>query len=71
MLKGYISIVDGTEIQILQPSKEPYQKEHYLVKKKQHSLNVLIIVLLNGEIKYLSPIDSGSNDQTIWDHENL
>lgn len=71
MLKGCISVVDGTEIRISRPATEPHQKKHYSVKKKQHSLNVLVIVLLNGEIIYLSPIDAGSCDQTIWNHENL
>jgi hypothetical protein len=40
-------------------------------EKKQHSLNVLVIMLLSGEIIYLSPIDMGSCDQTIWNNEEL
>jgi hypothetical protein len=30
-----------------------------------------VIVLLSGEIIYLSPIDTGCSDQTIWNNEEL
>jgi hypothetical protein len=71
MLNGCISVVGGTEIQILLPTTEPHKKKHYSVKKKQHLLNILVLVLLNGEIIYLSPINAGSCNQMIWNHENL
>jgi len=68
-MRNCISVVDGTEFQMKRPSIEPYQTELYSVKKKQHSLNMLIIVLLDGPIIYLSCVDRGSNDQSLWNRE--
>jgi hypothetical protein len=55
----------------LQPAKEPYQNQHYSAKKKQHTLNMLVIVLLSGEIIALSPIVTGSCNQTIWNDQEF
>jgi hypothetical protein len=41
------------------------------VKKKQHLLNALFIVLLDGRIIYCSPLDAGSCDQNHWNKLEL
>ena len=51
--------------------KRTLSKEALFSKKKQHSLNILVIVLLSGEIIYLSPVDTGSCDQSIWNSKEL
>jgi hypothetical protein len=40
-------------------------------KKKQHLLNALFIVLLDGRIIYRSPLDAGSCDQNLWNKLDL
>ena len=56
-------VVDGTEVRISRPTKEPQQKQVYSKKKKQHALNVLFITLLNGEIIYFSSVYPKPHDQ--------
>lgn len=68
-LKNCICVVDGSEIKIKRPSIEPDQTEVYSAKKKQHSMNFLLIVLLNGVIIKFSAPDRGSNDQSLWNRE--
>ena len=70
-LEGCVAVVDGSEFKIQRPSKEPYQWKHFSVKKKQHSLNALFIVLLDGRIIYHSPLDAGSCDQNLWNKLEL
>src|SRR5262249_1722196 len=70
-LEGCVSVVDGSEFKIQRPSKEPYQRSHFSVKKKQHSLNVLYIFLLHEIIIYRSPADIGSSDQALWNKLEL
>ncbi len=41
------------------------------MKKQQHLLNVLFIVLLDGRIIYISPTDIGSCDQSLWNSLEL
>ncbi len=49
-----------------------FQRKHFSVlKKKQHSLNALFIVLLDGRIIYHSPLDAGSCDQNILNNKLL
>lgn len=64
-------VVDGTEIRVSRPSKEPYQCQLYSGKKKQHSLNVLFITLLTGEIIFFSPHRIGAHDQAQWNKLQL
>jgi hypothetical protein len=66
-----VCVVDGTEICISYPSKEPFQKRCYSGKKKQHSLNILLLTWLNGEIFYFSKARVGSNDQSHFNEERL
>lgn len=66
-----VCVVDGTEIKISRPSKEPYQHQVYSGKKKQHSLNVLFITWLSGEIIFFSPARIGAHDQSHWNELNL
>jgi hypothetical protein len=65
-----VCVVDGTEIRVSRPSIEPYQTKLYSGKKK-HSLNVLFIVLLTGEIIFCSPFRIGSHDQAQWNELKL
>jgi len=64
-------VVDGTEIRVSRPSKEPLQHQLYSGKKKQHSLNVLILTKLNGEIIFFSHARIGAHDQSHWNELNL
>lgn len=64
-------VLDGTEIRISRPSSKDMQRSVYSAKKKQHSVNVLIISLLNGKIIYVSPIRQGTSDQAQWNELNL
>src|SRR5699024_1698103 len=65
-----VLVVDGTEIRISRPSKT-HQREYYSGKKKQHSVNLIIIILLDGQIVYCSPISKGAHDQRDWNKLNL
>jgi hypothetical protein len=69
--KDAVCVVDGTEIRISRPSKEPFQKLSYSGKKKQHTLNILLLTWLNGEIFYFSNARVGSNDQSHFNEEKL
>jgi len=62
--KNHICVVDGTEVQIRSPKKD--QKDYYSVKKSQHSINFLIIVLLDGRMIYVSKGKNNFNDQSFW-----
>jgi hypothetical protein len=68
--KDAVCVVDGTEIRISRPSKELFQTPSYSGKKKQHSLNILLLTWLNGEI-YFSKARVGGNNQSQWNEENL
>jgi hypothetical protein len=61
-MKNCICVVDGSKFRMKRPSTEPHQSDIYSVKKKQHSLNVLFIVLLNRIIIRISKIDTSSNN---------
>lgn len=63
-------IIDGTEIRVSRPTKEPWKTKLYSGKKKQHSLNVLIIVLLNGQIIFYDGSETVS-DQQHWNQTNV
>jgi len=62
--KNHICVVDGTEVQIRTPKKD--QKDYYSVKKSQHSINFLIIILLDGRIIFVSKGKNNFNDQSFW-----
>jgi hypothetical protein len=64
-------VVDGSEIRISRPSKEPFQRQVWSGKKKQHSLNVMFVTWLNGEIIYFSPARIGAHDQSHWNELHL
>ena len=64
IFKKYICVVDGTEIRIRRPKEN--QKSFYSMKKSQHSMNFLIIVLLDGRIIYISKGKNNFNDQSFW-----
>jgi hypothetical protein len=49
-LKGCITVVDGSEFQISKPAKEPFQHNHFSVKKKQHSPTFSSFCFLMGEL---------------------
>ena len=51
-----VCVADGTEIEISRPSDPVIQRQTWSAKKKQNSLNVMIITKLNGEIIYFSPL---------------
>lgn len=64
-------VVDGTEIKIPASSDKKIQKDHFSGKKKIHSVNVLVVVLLNGRCIYVSDASPTSNDQKQWNKLNL
>jgi hypothetical protein len=64
-------VVDGTEIRISRPSKEPFQRNVWSGKKKQHSLNVMFITWLTGEIIFFSAARVGAHDQSHWNELHL
>jgi hypothetical protein len=53
-MKNCVCVVDSSEFRMKRPSTEPHQSDIYSAKKKQHSLNVLFVVLLNGIIIRIS-----------------
>lgn len=68
---GLSCVIDGTEIKISRPSSSQYQQGLYSKKKKQFSVNVLIICDLIGNILYVSPHQDGAHDQAHWNKLNL
>ena len=65
-------MTDGTEIIIHRPNDETLQRFYYSAKKKQHSINVLFVVLLDGRIIYKSKAYTGNvSDQGAWNYEKL
>lgn len=66
-----VCVVDGTEIRISRPSNSEIQTKTWSGKKKQNSLNVMIITKLNGEIIYYSPLRVGAHDQSHWNELSL
>lgn len=64
-LQDVICAVDGSEWRISRPTK--CETDYYSPKKKQHSLNVIVVSLLNGRIIYISPyLFHGAHDQRDW-----
>ena len=66
-----VCIVDGTEIRISHPKNAEIQTKTYSGKKKQNSLNVMVVTKLNGEIIYHSPLRVGAHDQSHWNELEL
>ena len=64
-------MIDGTKIKVSKPLDPKKQKKIFSMKKKQFSLNFQIIVLLNGEIIFLSKHQEGSSDQSHWNKLGL
>ena len=66
-----VCMADGTEIEISCPSDPVTQQWTWSAKKKQNTLNVMIITKLNGEIIYFSPLCVGAHDQSHWNEFHL
>jgi hypothetical protein len=64
-------IVDGTEIQIQRPKDPIAQREAYSVKKKQHSISLLVMCTPDGQLVHCSEVLLGANDQKHWNDLNL
>ena len=64
-------VIDGTEIKINKSSNKEIEKEEYSSKKRIHSVNVLVAVLLNGRCIYVSDACPVSHDQQQWNMLNL
>ncbi len=64
-------VIDGTKIKISCPSCHQIQTKTYSGKKKQNSLNLMIVTKLNGEIIYYSPLHIGVHNQEHFNHLNL
>lgn len=64
-------VVDGTEIPVRRPKNRQLQKQLYSTKKKQYSLTVILIVTLDGRIKYISESLISSSDQHHWNQLKL
>ena len=65
-LEEIVCIADGTEIEISHPSDLANQRCTWSGKKKQNSLNVMIITKLNGKTLYFSPLCVGAHEQAHW-----
>ena len=57
-----VCAMDGCEFEISRPEDSNLQSYFYSSKKKQHSINVLFVVTLDGRIIYKSPLYSGKCD---------
>ncbi len=66
-----VCAVDGSEFRVKRPVDNKLQYKLYSAKKKQHSLNVLFVCLLNGVIIFVSTPQQVSNDQGHWNSTNL
>jgi hypothetical protein len=71
LLKDIVAIVNGTEVKITRSSNSKMEKASYSVKKKQHSLTLLLICQHDGKIIYASDPLLGSSDQPHWNNLNL
>ena len=69
--KNHICVVDGTEIQIRRSIDYDLQKESFSMKKHQHSLNFMLITLIDGRIIYCSKGYMILQDQDLWNELNL
>lgn len=70
-LSDLVCAVDGFEIKIYKPKEKDIAKKHKSGKKKQYSLNVMVVVLLNGIIIFLSEPRVGAHDQSHWNELKL
>ena len=64
-------VVDGTKIIIPLSKNKDNNKEAYSHKKHQQSVNVLVLVELDGNCIYVSKASPISHDQTQWNNTNL
>jgi hypothetical protein len=70
-LRKVVCAVDGTEIKVGRPSRGAMKNKHYSGKKKQYSLNVLVVVRLDGVIIYCSDPQPKMQDQAFWNSTGL
>jgi hypothetical protein len=64
-LKSVALAIDGIEIRIGRPGVD--ERTRYSAKKKQHAINVLVLVSLTGKFVAISdPQDGPPNDQGLW-----
>ena len=61
-IEGVVCVIDGTEIEVPKP-KEKDQQKILWNRKKFLSINFQVIVLLNGEMIYVSNYKKSSSDQ--------
>ena len=67
-----VCAIDGTEIIIQRPEDPELEQLFFSAKKKQHSINILFLVLLDGRIIYKSKAFTGNFcDQSAWNFTNL
>jgi hypothetical protein len=64
-------VVDGTEIPVHRRKNRHLQKQLYSTKKKQYSFTLILIVTLDGRIKYVSEYPIGYSDQHHWNQPKL
>ena len=70
-MTGVACVVDGTEFKIEEPVDKERKKTSYSGKKKQFSVNLILITKLNGEIIYASEPYTPPHDQKQWKELNL
>ena len=69
-ISGVVCVIDGTEIEVPKPRNKEQQKILWC-RKKFFSINFQVIVLLNGEIIYVSSYMKSSSDQKHWNSLGL
>ena len=67
-----VCAIDGCEFRIQRPHDDELEDFFFSAKKKQNSINVIFIVLLDGRIIYKSKALSGDfGDQSAWNFTKL
>lgn len=70
-LNNCIFVIDGTEWKVCKP-KDSKRRKLFSAKKKQYSYNIIVVVTLEGKIRYVSdPLPHTSNDQGLWNELQL
>ena len=69
-IEGVVCAIDGTEVRVPKPRNKDQQKILWC-RKKFFSINFQVIVLLNGEIIYVSSYKKSSSDQAHWNSLGL
>ena len=69
-IEGVVCVIYGTEIKVPKPRDKNQQKILWC-RKKFFSINFQVIVLLNGEIIYISNYKKSNSDQGHWNNLGL